>query len=285
MIICIAGPSSIGKTKLSIKLAQKYNAIIINADATQVYSELNIGSAKIKQSEKEGVEHFLLDIRTPDEDYSVSDYQKDARQIIDDNQDKNIIVVGGTGLYLKSLFYDYQFTEKSKESFDHLSNEKLYALALKKDKKIDIHPNNRIRLINFLQKENTSVVEPKLLYDVIFIGLTMDREEIYNRINKRVDEMLEEGLLTEVKDLNNKYPNSNILKRAIGYKELISYLNNEISFPQAIDSIKKNSRHYVKRQYTWFNNQMDLNWFNVDKDNFDKTVYEIISFIDSLNSK
>lgn len=286
MIICISGPSGIGKTKLSIMLAKKYNAIIVNADATQIYKELNIGSAKITDEEKEGIKHYLFDIKSPNEDYSVCDYQSDARKIIDNNKDKNIIVIGGTGLYIKALFYDYKFNPQIKnEQYDSLTNNELYELAKKKDSNIDIHPNNRVRLINFLNNDNISHNADKKIYDFISIGLTTDRDTLYKKVDIRVDKMIEKGLLEEVKNLYEKYPNSNVLNRAIGYKELISYLKNKISFNEAIDLIKKNTRHYCKRQYTWFNNQMDVNWFDVDFNNFDNTYLEIIDFIESLNSK
>lgn len=286
MIIAVVGPSAVGKTKLSIMLAKKYNAIIINADATQIYKELNIGSAKINESEKEGIQHFLLDIKDLNEDYSVMNYQKDARQVIENNKNRNIIVVGGTGLYLKALFYDYVFEERTRETYDNYSNEELYKMALAIDNKMDIHINNRIRLINFIDNKGKIRKDDQLLFpNVIFIGLTMDRKQLYERINKRVDEMIENGLIDEAAYLFSKCPDSKILNRAIGYKELKQYLNKKCSKEETIELIKKNSRHYVKRQYTWFNNQMNINWFDVDVNNFDMTFNKVIQFIDSLNSK
>jgi len=286
LIICITGPTGIGKTRLSISLAKKYDAIIINADATQIYKELNIGSAKITEEEKENINHFLFDIKNPDEQYSVCDYQIDARNLLKKYQNKNIIVVGGTGLYLKALFYDYNFSNKKNNDYENYSNEELYNMAKKKDSNINIHPNNKVRLINFLNSEKKENNKDLLLYaNVVFIGLTLEREKIYEIANNRVDVMMKQGLLEEVKALYEKYPSSSILKRAIGYKELISYLNKEISLNEAVELIKKNTRHYIKRQYTWFNNQMDINFFKVNLNDFDKTIYEISSFIDSLNSK
>lgn len=286
MIICLTGPTGIGKTKLSIMLAQKYNAIIVNADATQIYQELNIGSSKITCSEMQGIKHYLIDIKNPNEDYSVCDFQKDARKIISENPNQNIIVVGGTGLYLKSLFYDYQFAPQKENNYEQYSNEELYELVNLKNPNHNIHPNNRRRLINCLNNDNQTSNKDQLLYDnVIFIGLTLERSLLYELINKRVDLMVESGLEEEVRTLYQKYPESNILKRAIGYKEMIMYFNQELNYNDAIDLIKKNTRHYVKRQYTWFNNQMNLNWFNVDINNFNNTYEEIICFIESLNSK
>lgn len=285
MIICVCGPTGIGKTRLSIYLAKKYNAIVINADATQIYKELNIGSAKIKESEKEGVSHYLFDIKSPDEDYSVMEYQKDARKLLNENKDKNIIVVGGTGLYIKALFYDYKFSKKDSILYADKSNDELYNLALKKDENMKIDKNNRVRLINFLNRENEEKNGDQLLYDVHFIGLTTSREKIYSLVNNRVEKMINEGLENEVRLLYKKYPNSNILKRAIGYKEIIEYINGNISLEEAIDLIKKNTRHYVKRQYTWFNNKLDVKYFETNFENFHETEESVSAFIDSLNSK
>lgn len=282
MILCIVGPSAIGKTDLSIKLAKEYNAIIVNADSTQVYKELSIGTAKIEEEEKMGVKHYMFDLVSFEDEYSVADYQKDARKVLEENKDKNIIVVGGTGLYINALFKDYQFLDKKYDNYENLSNEELYEMALSLDKNVDIHPNNRVRLINFINNKGIVNKGAKDLYDVIYIGLTMPRELIYQRVNKRADIMMEKGLLDEVKLLYDKNKDSKILKRAIGYKELIKYLNNEISLDEAIDLIKKNTRHYVKRQFTWFNHQLKVTWFDMSK----KDIYQdIISFIDSLNSK
>lgn len=282
MILCIVGPSATGKTDLSIKLAKEYNAIIINADSTQVYKGLNIGTSKITEEEKMGVKHYMFDLVSFEDEYSVADYQKGARKVLEENKDKNIIVVGGTGLYVNALFKDYQFLDKEYDNYENLSNEELYEMALSLDKNVDIHPNNRVRLINFINNKGIVNKGAKDLYDVIYIGLTMPRELIYQRVNKRADIMMEKGLLDEVKLLYDKNKDSKILKRAIGYKELIKYLNNEISLDEAIDLIKKNTRHYVKRQFTWFNHQLKVTWFDMSK----KDIYQdIISFIDSLNSK
>ncbi len=284
MIICLVGPSGIGKTKLSIDLAKRYNADIINCDATQIYRELNIGSAKVTKEEMGNIKHYLLDIKNPDEEYSVSDYQKDARKIIDSHPDKNYIVCGGTGLYVSALFYDYNFPKKSNNTYTDLTNEQLYAKALEKEPNLLIHPNNRIRLINFLNNDKVTNNKDKCLYDnVIFIGLTTDRKDIYDRVNKRVDMMFAKGLVNEVESLYHKYPASKILKRAIGYKELIAYLNKEISLEEAKELIKKNTRHYVKRQYTWFNHQLPVVWFEMN--DYAVALSGIISFIESLNSK
>ena len=283
MIIAVVGPTGVGKTKMSIELAKKYNAAIVNCDAVQVYKFLNIGSAKVCEDEKEGIKHYLLDIKNPDDDYTVKNYQIDARKIIENNKDKNLIFCGGTGLYLCAALMDYRFYEdESCENYDNLDNEELYELALKKDKSCPIDRNNRVRLIRFLNKKNIEVVEPKLLYEnVLFIGLTTDRENLYKIINKRVDLMFENGLLEEVKNLYKKYPNSRVLKSAIGYKEVIKYINNEITLEECIEEIKKLSRHYAKRQYTWFNNKMNIKWFDVDYNNFENTISNVKKYINN----
>ena len=281
MIICIVGPTGIGKTKLSIELAKKYNAIIINGDSMQVYKELNIGTAKIKEEEKEGIDHFLFDIKEPNEMYTVYDYQKDARQLLNQYKDKNIIIVGGTGLYIKAALYDYTFEEEEKnEQFDNLTNKELYDLVLKKDKNSDIHINNRKRMIRFLNRSNTINNKNKLLYNVKFIGLTTDRNILYERINNRVDKMFDEGLLEEVKSLYDKNINSKAVMTGIGYKEIYDYLNGNISLEDAKNLIKQRSRKYAKRQYTWFNNQMNIKWFKVDFDNFKNTIENVINYLE-----
>lgn len=276
MKIFIMGPTGVGKTKLSVELAKIYDAYIINCDAVQVYKGLDIGSAKVTEEEKCGIKHFLFDIKNPDEEYSVKDYQTDLRNLFDKYSKKNLIIVGGTGLYATAGAYDYRFNDEEKKDYSNYSLEELYKLAKEKDINCNIDKNNRIRLERFLQKDLTSLVEPTLLYnDAIFIGLTTSRENLYKIINKRVDKMIDNGLVQEVKNLYTNYPKSKILKRAIGYKEIIDYLDNKITLEEAVDEIKKNSRHYAKRQYTWFNNKLNLNWFNVDFNNFDNTINKV----------
>ncbi len=281
MILCIVGPTGVGKTKLSIDLAKKYNAIIINADSMQVYKELNIGTAKIKEEEKEGIKHYLLDIKDVNEMYTVYDYQKDLRNILDKNKNKNIIIVGGTGLYIKAGLYNYVFEEEDNKNnmYENLTNEELYKLVLDKDKNSDIHINNRKRMIRFLNRNDSIKDKDKLLYDVKFIGLTTDRNTLYDRINKRVDIMIKDGLLNEVKSLYDRNIRSKAIMTGIGYKELYSYYDGEISLDEAIELIKKRSRRYAKRQYTWFNNQMNIMWFDVDFKSFNNTIKEVEEYI------
>ena len=285
MIVVIVGPTGVGKTKMSIELAKYLDAPVINADAVQVYKGLDIGSAKVTKDEMDGVKHYLIDIKDIDEEYNVKEYQNDVRKILEEYKNKNVIFCGGTGLYLSAALMDYRFYEdENNETYEGYSNEELYEMVLKKNKNSQIDKNNRIRMVRFLNKKMVDVVEPKLLYpNVLFIGLTTSRDKLYQRINERVDKMFNDGLVKEVKYLYAKNPNSLILNRAIGYKEVISYLNGEIYEEEAKDLIKKNSRHYAKRQYTWFNNKMNVKWFDVDFNNFDKTIENVKSYIDSCN--
>ena len=282
MILCIVGPTGVGKTKMSVELAKKYDAVIINCDAMQVYQGLNIGTAKILEEEKEGIEHYLFDFVSPLVNYTVFDYQKDARALLEKFKDRNIIFVGGTGLYLKAALFDYRFSkeEKKSQNYDSFSNEELLKKCLEKDPNCSIHVNNRKRLIRFLERDHTVMVEPKPLYDATIIGLTTDRDLLYDIINKRVEKMMQNGLLEEVKSFYDAGIDSKALKTAIGYKELYSYFDGDITLEEAKELIKKRSRNYAKRQYTWFNNQMDIKWFDVDFKDFNKTVEEVIKYIE-----
>lgn len=288
MIIVITGPTAVGKTKLSINLAKKYNAEIINADSVQIYKKIDIASAKVTEEEKEGIIHHLLDIKEYDEEYTVYDYQIDARNKIKELQkeNKNIIIVGGTGLYIKALLYDYRFNKEDKiNKYDNLSNEELYQRILKIDKNNKVDKNNNRRLIRELinlENNTKNKYGDKLLYDnVYFIGLTTDRNYLYERINNRVDKMIENGLIEEAKYFYNKNREAKSLKTVIGYKELFKYFDGDITIDDAINLIKKNSRHYAKRQYTWFNNKMNIKWFNVCFNDFDKTINEVLEYIDN----
>lgn len=289
-ILVITGPTAVGKTKLSIELAKKYNGEIINADAVQVYKGLDIGSAKVTEEEKEGIPHYLLSIKEVDEDYTIYHYQKDCREKIKEIQDRGKIpiIVGGTGLYIKAALYDYKLTEeKEKDTYDNLTNEELYKKLTELDKDIMIDKNNRrrlIRAINYYKENNKSINKnktDKLLYDALFIGLTTDRQILYNKINKRVDKMIENGLIDEVKSFYDKGVKTKPLLNAIGYKEVYSYLDGNISKEEMIEKIKQNSRHYAKRQYTFFNHQLKIKWFETDYNDFNNTIKEVESYIDS----
>lgn len=294
-IILIVGPTGTGKTTLSIKLAKKYDAVILNADSTQVYTEPLIATAKIKEHEKENIEHYLFDVVSLNDDYTLYDYQKDGRRLLDRfiSENKNVIIVGGSGLYVKALLYNYVLEDKKEIDidFNEYSNEELKNKVLALDPKSDIHVNNRQRLEGFLKHyyetgkviKKTDEINNKL-YNFISIGLKSDRETLYKMLDKRVDSMFNEGLLDEAERLYKM--NLKNYTNIIGYKELNEYFNGNISLDEAKELIKRNTRRYAKRQFTWFNNQMkDIKWFNVNYDNFHNTIREVENYLGGLNEK
>ena len=289
-IIVIVGPTCTGKTKLSIELAKKYNGEIINADSTQIYKDNDIATAKVSSEEMEGIEHHLLSIKDLKEDYTVFDYQNDARNCINKiiGKGKIPILVGGTGLYIKSVLYDYKFDleNNKKETYEQYNNEELYKKLLSIDPKTEIHPNNRKRVERALDyyfannkpissKEKTN----KILYDAIIIGLTTDRNILYEKINERVDKMLESGLLDEANRIYESGIRTKAVLTPIGYKELFPYFEGKENLDNAILLMKQNSRHYAKRQYTWFLHQMDVKWFTTNYDNFNQTIDDVVNYI------
>ena len=282
MIYVIVGPTGVGKTKLSVSLAKKLNAEIINADSMQIFRGLDIGTAKITEDEKEGVIHHLFDIKEPTENYAVYDYQMDARRCIDDilKRGKNVILVGGTGLYIKACLYDYRFTKETKnDTFDELSNEEILNRLSSYTDEVLVHPNNRKRLVRLLNQYINDSIPEKVgnhpLYDFKIIGLTTNRNILYEKIDKRVDIMLQNGLLEEVKALYDKGIRSKAVMTGIGYKELYSYFDGEVSLEEAISKIKQNSRRYAKRQYTFFNHQLPVVWYSTNYENFNETIENV----------
>lgn len=298
-VLCIVGPTAVGKTKMSIELAKQLNGEIISGDSMQIYRGMDIGTAKATMDERQGIPHHLIDEKNPDEPYSVAAFQQTVRAKMEEikSRGKLPIIVGGTGLYIKSVLYDYEFAGESESKeideakYGHLSNEELHAKLAAVDEAgaKDIHPNNRKRVIRALEIYETSGVkksemiekqEHKMIYDACLIGLTDDRTVLYDRINKRVDTMYETGLVEEVKALFDEgIPAESQSIRAIGYKELYDYFKGFISLEESKELIKRNSRRYAKRQYTWFNNQMDVTWFKVDVQHFDKTVQEVLTYV------
>ena len=298
-VLCIVGPTAVGKTKMSIELAKQLNGEIISGDSMQIYRGMDIGTAKATMDERQGIPHHLIDEKNPDEPYSVAAFQQTVRAKMEEikSRGKLPIIVGGTGLYIKSVLYDYEFAGESESKevdeakYGHLSNEELHAKLAVVDEAgaKDIHPNNRKRVIRALEIYETSGVkksemiekqEHKMIYDACLIGLTDDRNVLYDRINKRVDTMYETGLVEEVKALFDQgIPAESQSIRAIGYKELYDYFKGFISLEESKELIKRNSRRYAKRQYTWFNNQMDVTWFKVDVQHFDKTVQEVLTYV------
>ena len=289
MVIVVVGPTGVGKTKLSIELAKKLNGEVVNADSTQVYKDLNIATAKVTEEEKCNIPHHLFDIKDIKEDYSVYQYQKDGRRVLNDiiKRGKTPIIVGGTGLYIKSLLYNYEFEEEiESKNFDSKTIEELYKELKEIDPNTTIHPNNRKRIeraLNYYYSNNKTMSSKeknnKLLYDSVFIGLTCNRDILYNRINNRVDLMVKDGLIEEAKKIYDTNIRSKAVMTPIGYKELFTYFNGESTLDEALELIKKRSRNYAKRQYTWNNHQIPVRWFNVDFTNFDNTVKEVLDYL------
>ena len=289
MIIVVVGPTAVGKTKLSIELAKRYNCEVINGDSTQIYKGLDIATAKVTDEEKEGIPHYLLDIKDISDDYTVFDYQRDCREKIAEIQDRKKIpiIVGGTGLYIKAALYDYKFiTEKNNIDYSNYTNEELYSKLKQIDSNTTIHINNRKRVERALVRYETTGELPektsKILYNVVFIGLQAPREILYEKINKRVDIMIKKGLLEEAKFIYDSNIRTKAVLTPIGYKELFLYFDGKCTLEESIELIKKRSRNYAKRQYTWFNNQMDITWFNVDFNCFENTIQEVENYLDNI---
>ncbi len=290
-VIVLTGPTAVGKSKIGLKIAQKFNFDIINGDAYQIYKKMDIGTAKPTNDERLIVPHHLFDFLEPNESFSICDYQKLVRQEITKQRTNNKIpfIVGGSGLYINSVIYDYQFTnQKRTNTYENISSEELYNQLKEINPNINIDIHNRKRLERAL--ENASNME-KLnqtnkdipVYDNLVFFLYDNRDELYKRINERVDQMIELGLVEEVKSL---YPDkiASQAQAAIGYKEIISYLNNEISLDTAISLIKQHTRNYAKRQFTWFKHQTKAIWINVENKDVSTIVKEIETIItDFLN--
>lgn len=276
MIYVIVGPTCSGKTNAAISLSEKLNAPIINGDAFQIYKDMNIGTSKISKDDPAYAKHYLLDIISPEESFSVMEYQKMARKTLDEllKTNKNVIVVGGTGLYIKALLYDYQFLEEEPQDnsdLEALDNESLHKMleSLDPEESIKIHVNNRKRLIraislirnnNVKKSELVSNQNHKIIYpldELKILFLSPDRNFLYEKINERVNYMIKDGLVDEVKYLLNTYNLSLTARQAIGYKEIIAYLNNEMNLDDAIALVQKRTRNYAKRQVTFFKNQFD----------------------------
>jgi tRNA dimethylallyltransferase len=294
MIVTIVGPTGVGKTKLSIELAKHYNPELISGDSVQVYKELNIGSAKISKEEMNGVKHHMIDVLSVKENFSVAVYQKMVRQKIKDFEEKTFlpISVGGTGLYIKSVLYNYNFEDTKRDhdfenKMHNVDNETLHQYLEKSDPKRaeNIHPNNRKRVLQALRradnhKVSSETAKDEEVYDFIMIGLTMDREELYQRINTRVDQMITDGLVDEVRNLYDQHIHTSAIQ-AIGYKELYQYFDGEASFEEAVNNIKTKSRQFAKRQFTFFHNQFDVHWIDVDVNDFEQTLKDAIHYIDT----
>ena len=257
---------------------------------------MDIGTAKVTVDEMEGIKHHLIDIKEPTESYSVKDFQDEVRLKIKEisSRGKLPIIVGGTGLYIKAALYDYEFGESQMDHQEYVNkyqdhtNEQLYDLLLKIDEVSakELHPNNRQRVLRAIaiyestgvkKSETLAKQNHELIYDARFIGLTLERDILYERINQRVDLMMKQGLYQEIEKLMKKnYSSSLQSMKAIGYKEWFAYFQGNQSLEETLELIKKNSRNYAKRQYTWFNNQLPVIWFNVNLNDFDETINMVI---------
>lgn len=262
MIVALYGPTSSGKTSLSISLAKSLNAEIINCDLISFYKGMDIGSAKVTEEEMEGVKHHFISFLDISEDYTIYDYQKDARKVLDKllSEHKNIIICGGSGLYLKALLYDYKFIEEEKFKEPPLKE----MIDILKENNITVDYQNERRVVRAYQRYMNGVQSEVSLpkYNFIGISLDLDRAKLYELINKRVDIMLDKGLIKEVEALRKEDPSSKILHKAIGYKEIISYLDGNISLNEAKDLIAKNTRHLAKRQLTFNRGQLGFKTFD-----------------------
>ena len=281
-VLVIVGPTAVGKTALSVELAKKFHGEIISGDSLQVYKKLDIGTAKIKTSEMEGIPHHLIDVIEPNETYSVAEFQKAGRKLITEITERGRLpmIVGGTGLYIQSLLYDFQLgakeesvtavRKKYEELAETLSKKELWEYLKTKDPLAaeKIHWNNQRKVIRALEvfevtgySITTPQEEPARLYDYCMIGLNTERALLYQRINQRVDSMLEEGLLEEARFA---YELGEVqASQGIGYKEFYPYFKGEESLENVVEQLKMNSRRYAKRQLTWFRNRLDAHWFDL----------------------
>lgn len=304
-VLAIVGPTAAGKTELSLKVAEKFNGEIISADSMQIYQNMDIGTAKATKEIQQDIKHHQLDIITPEEDYSVADYQKDVDPIIVNIFENNKLpmLVGGTGLYINAVLEGFmlpnmEINQNLRDKLHKQAEEKGTQYVHDKLKDIDpkladkLHPNDIRRVIRgieiYKQTGHTKTYYKKKQkerpprYESIKIGLTRNRQELYDRINKRVDQMIEQGLVNEAKYIYDNYDlkENSTASQAIGYKEIFSYFNNEYSLKEAIRLIKRNSRHYAKRQLTFFKRDKSIKWFNlsdINNNELFKKVYDYLN--------
>lgn len=283
-VVCIVGATGVGKSDISLEIAKRYGNEIINGDSVQVYKRLNIGSAKI--TDMKGIKHHLIDFLDLDKDYSVCDFQYDVREKIEEID--RPLIVGGTGLYIKAALYDYEFDDKKRDldedkEYDDIDTLSLYNMLKELDPNTEVDKFNRRRVIRaYIEAKNNNFLSDrkgknKPLYDILIICLTAERSIMYDRINKRVDLMIEAGLVDEVTSLRN----DGFKQMQIGYKEINNYLDGLYDLNTAIEEIKKNTRHYAKRQITWFKNQMNAHMVDI----MDNPLEKCIELIDDFYNK
>ena len=295
-LIILTGPTAVGKTELSIRLAKEINGEIISADSMQVYRGMDIGTAKITPDEMQGVKHHLLDCFEPDEEFNVAVFQKMAKEAIDDitSRNKTAILTGGTAFYIQALLYDIDFNEEEHDDsyrnslyeigVDEEGKKKLHAMLEACDKEYadTVHYNNMKRVVRALEyrhytgRKFSEYNEEQRLrpaeYDFCYFVLNDERAHLYERINKRVDIMMEKGLLDEVMTLKNSgYSDDLVSMQGVGYKEILLYLNGTLSLEESVELIKKNTRHFAKRQLTWFRKEEDVIWVDKPAFGYDET--------------
>lgn len=294
-VLAIVGPTASGKTALSLELAKRLNGEIINGDSMQIYRDMTIGTAKILPEEMAGIPHHLLDIKDPEDSFSVAEYQKLVRDTIADirSRGKLPIIVGGSGLYVQAVLFDYRFSEEPvdqelreqlQKELEQSGPEHMHQKLMELDPTSDIHPKNTRRVVRAVEilmsdqpKENRNLSQSPM-YNEVIIGLDIPRDVLYERINQRVDLMLKRGLIAEVMALRERGIRDNQSVHAIGYKELYSYLDGRLSFEDAIGKLKQNSRKYAKRQFTYFKNKLPIFWIDALA-NSEKNIPEIIAFM------
>lgn len=296
-LLILVGPTAVGKTALSIKIAKRYNLDVISGDSMQIYKDMDIGTGKITDEEKEGIRHHMLDIITPDTEYSVGQYQEAVNYLIYEKQKRGELpfIVGGTGLYIKSLIYEnYTFNDENQAEkhartayYEQYKNEELYEMLESRigNSVMKIHPNNRRRVIRTLVRHDLGDVnhknnfnnDPK--YDIFIIGLRSEREKLYARINTRVTAMMEHGLPDEVQYLRDNYQLSKTAQAAIGYKEFDDYYRGHLDLAEVEQLIQQHSRQYAKRQLTFFRNQLPITWYDLECDNVETIMEDIQQFI------
>ncbi|MFE4709520.1 MULTISPECIES: tRNA (adenosine(37)-N6)-dimethylallyltransferase MiaA [Paenibacillus] len=308
-VLVLLGPTAVGKTKLSLAIAKAYGAEIISGDSMQVYRGMDIGTAKISQTEMEGIPHHLIDIHDPKDAYSTAEFQEQGRRLIEEisSRGKLPFIVGGTGLYIESLCYGFRFSEAvadeafRKEQEDYADEYGALALharlaAVDPVSAERLHPNDRRRIIralevfhqtNITQSDSLAGQKKESPYDLCLVGLTMDRKILYKRIEDRIDAMLADGLISEVKGLLDQgYDRSLVSMQGLGYKEIAAYLAGELTMDEAVTLLKRDTRRFAKRQMSWFRHMKDIQWIDVDAEpSFDEQIEKFNEFIANSFSK
>ncbi|SFF71520.1 tRNA dimethylallyltransferase [Halobacillus alkaliphilus] len=299
LVISVVGPTAVGKSKLGVEIAKRFGGEVISGDSMQIYKSMDIGTAKVTEQEMQGISHHLVDIKEPDESFSVAEFQDKVQNLIRliSSQGNLPVIVGGTGLYIQATLYNFNFSEEKRDEqvikrLEKEASEYGIEALYRRLRSVDpeqaekVHPNNARRVLRALEVYETT---GKVMSDYqkeqsnespfhpVIIGLEMEREELYNRINRRVDQMVEEGLIAEVRGLYNKgYEHTQAMK-AIGYKEFIPYFNGEYSLDRAIELLKRNSRRYAKRQYTYFRNKMNVQWYPISEQGYEEKFETILN--------